>query len=213
MTTTVLGSPSGNLSPLCARKTACWRTGCGGFRSRNRRGAPRQADINTFQVMPDLSNNIPDFAGDGCASAAREWMESLRQTATLHRRPTPFLLETARCHLVGAAKDWYRSRAAEVSSWDDFERMFRRTSYCQTRAAERWRSMQERIQQRNENTAAYFQAKVHLCSDAHLDFCDTREQVLTGLRSRELCTMLLGRSHEDEDDLLHDASRIRENRP
>ncbi|KAL1446122.1 hypothetical protein MTO96_044674 [Rhipicephalus appendiculatus] len=68
--------------------------------------------------------------------------------------------------------------------------------------------MQERIQQRNENTAAYFHAKVHLCGDAHLDFCDTREQVLTGLRSRELCTMLLGRSHEDEDDLLHDIQEL-----
>ncbi|XP_075741387.1 uncharacterized protein LOC142790432 [Rhipicephalus microplus] len=167
-------------------------------------GAPHQAAINTFQVMPDLSRNIADFSGDGCASAAREWMEGLRQTATLHRWPTPFLLETAKCHLVGAAKDWYRSRAAEISSWDDFERMFGRTFYSHTRAAERWRRMQERMQQRNENTAAYFHEKVRLCREAHLDFCDTREQVLTGLRSRELCTMLLGRSHEDADDLLHD---------
>ncbi|KAL1446624.1 hypothetical protein MTO96_044522 [Rhipicephalus appendiculatus] len=82
--------------------------------------------------------------------------------------------------------------------------MFRRTFYSQTRAAERWRRMQEHIQQRSENTAAYFHAEVHLCRDAHLDFCDTSEQVMTGLRSRELCTLLLGRSHEDEDDLLHD---------
>ncbi|KAL1470210.1 hypothetical protein MTO96_040574 [Rhipicephalus appendiculatus] len=137
-------------------------------------GAPRQADI-TFQVMPDLSKNIPDLSGDGCASAAREWMESLRQTATLHRWPTPFLLETAKCHLVGAVKEWYRSRAVEVSSWDGLKRMFRRTFYSQTRVAERWRRMQERIQQRSENKAAYFHAKVHLCRDAHLDFCDTRE--------------------------------------
>ncbi|KAL1446623.1 hypothetical protein MTO96_044521 [Rhipicephalus appendiculatus] len=35
-------------------------------------GAPRQADMNTFQVMSDLSKTIPEFAGDGCASAARE---------------------------------------------------------------------------------------------------------------------------------------------
>ncbi|XP_049267135.1 uncharacterized protein LOC125756413 [Rhipicephalus sanguineus] len=171
-------------------------------------GAPRQADVTTFQVMPDLSKNISDFAGDGCASAARDWMEGLRQTATLHRWPTPFLLETAKGHLVGAAKDWYHSRSAEISSWDDFERIFRRTFYSQTRAAERWRRMQERVQQRNENTAAYFHAKVRLCREAHLDFCDTREQVLTGLRSRELCTMLLGRSHADEDDLLHDVEEF-----
>ncbi|KAH7947489.1 hypothetical protein HPB52_012321 [Rhipicephalus sanguineus] len=38
----------------------------------------------------------------------------------------------------------------------------------------------------------------------NLDFNDTREPVLTGLRSRELCTMLLGRTHDDDDGLLHD---------
>ncbi|KAH8039361.1 hypothetical protein HPB51_005691 [Rhipicephalus microplus] len=37
-----------------------------------------------------------------------------------------------------------------------------------------------------------------------------REQVLTGLRSRELCTMLLGTSHEDADDLLHDIQELEE---
>ncbi|KAL1416945.1 hypothetical protein MTO96_027339 [Rhipicephalus appendiculatus] len=64
--------------------------------------------------------------------------------------------------------------------------------------------MQERVQQRSESTTAYFHSKVRLCQEVNLDFNDTREQVLTGLRSRELCTMLLGRMHEDDDDLLHD---------
>ncbi|KAL1421652.1 hypothetical protein MTO96_004037 [Rhipicephalus appendiculatus] len=64
--------------------------------------------------------------------------------------------------------------------------------------------MQERVQQRNESTTAYFHSKVRLCHEVNLDFNDTREQVLKGLRSRELCTMLLGRTHDDNDDLLHD---------
>ncbi|KAL1440303.1 hypothetical protein MTO96_031687 [Rhipicephalus appendiculatus] len=64
--------------------------------------------------------------------------------------------------------------------------------------------MQERVQQRNESTTAYFHSKVRLCHEVNLDFNDTREQVLTGLRSRELCTILLGRTHDDDDDLLHD---------
>lgn len=82
--------------------------------------------------------------------------------------------------------------------------MFGQTYYSQTRAAEQWRHMQEHLQQPSENMAAYFHAKVCLCRDAHLDFCDTREQVLTSLQSRELCTMLLWSLHEDQDDLLHD---------
>ncbi|KAG0414931.1 hypothetical protein HPB47_007902, partial [Ixodes persulcatus] len=64
--------------------------------------------------------------------------------------------------------------------------------------------MQDRVQQRNESTIAYFHSKIHLCGEANLDFCGTREQALTGLRLRQLCTMLMGRTHEDGDDLLHD---------
>ncbi|KAL1417533.1 hypothetical protein MTO96_026753 [Rhipicephalus appendiculatus] len=74
----------------------------------------------------------------------------------------------------------------------------------QTRVAERWHRTQERVQQRNESTTAYFHSKVRLCYEVNLDFNATGEQVLTGLRSRELCTMLLGRTHDDDDDLLHD---------
>ncbi|KAH7977454.1 hypothetical protein HPB49_001665 [Dermacentor silvarum] len=64
--------------------------------------------------------------------------------------------------------------------------------------------MQECVQQRNESTATYFHSKVRLCREVNLDFHDTREQVLTGLRSLELCTMLLGRTPGDEDDFLYD---------
>ncbi|XP_077514701.1 uncharacterized protein LOC144125308 [Amblyomma americanum] len=168
-------------------------------------GAPGvAAATTTYQVMPDLSKNISDFDGSGDAASAKEWLGNLQTTATLHRWPEPFMLETAKWHLVGPAKDWLRSRKEVSTSWENFDYHFRRTFCGQTRAAERWRKMQERVQQRNESTTAYFHSKVRLCREANLDFCDTREQVLTGLRSRQLCTMLLGRTHEDDDDLLHD---------
>ncbi|KAK8764467.1 hypothetical protein V5799_032924, partial [Amblyomma americanum] len=168
-------------------------------------GAPGvAAATTTYQVMPDLSKNISDFDGSGDAASAKEWLGNLQTTATLHRWPEPFKLETAKCHLVGPAKDWLRSRKEVSTTWENLDYRFRRTFCGQTRAAERWRKMQERVQQRNESTTAYFHSKVRLCREANLDFCDTREQVLTGLRSRQLCTMLLGRTHEDDDDLLHD---------
>ncbi|KAG0418659.1 hypothetical protein HPB47_004681 [Ixodes persulcatus] len=59
--------------------------------------------------------------------------------------PTPFLLETAKSHLTGAVKDWLRSRHAEIASREDLEYQFRRTFVSQTRAAERWRRMQDRL--------------------------------------------------------------------
>ncbi|KAL1474089.1 hypothetical protein MTO96_038256 [Rhipicephalus appendiculatus] len=167
-------------------------------------GAAPSQPAPTFQVIPDLSHNISPFDGSEDAPSAREWINNIRRTSNLHGWPAAYTLETAKARLVGAAKDWYRSRSSQITSWEEFEARFRRTFVSQTRVAERWRRMQERVQQRNESTTAYFHSKVRLCHEVNLDFIDTREQVLTGLRSRELCTMLLGRTHDDDDDLLHD---------
>ncbi|KAH7951649.1 hypothetical protein HPB52_011045 [Rhipicephalus sanguineus] len=170
-------------------------------------GADTDSDHgNTITVIPDLSENISDFDGSEDAPSAREWIENIRRTSILHGWPAAYTLETAKARLVGAARDWYRSRSSQITSREEFEVRFRRTFVSQTRVAERWRRMQERVQQRNESTTAYFHSKVRLCHEVNLDFNDTREQVLTGLGSRELCTMLLGRTHDDDDDddLLHD---------
>ncbi|KAL1430238.1 hypothetical protein MTO96_015302 [Rhipicephalus appendiculatus] len=167
-------------------------------------GAAPPQPAPTFQVIPDLSHNISPFDGSEDAPSAREWIDNIRRTSNLHGWPAAYTLETAKAQLVGAAKDRYRSRSSQITSWEGFEVRFRRTFVSQTRVAERWRRMQERGQQRNESTTAYFHSKVRLCHEVNLDFNDTREQVLTGLRSRELCTMLLGRTHDDDDDLLHD---------
>ncbi|XP_040066588.1 uncharacterized protein LOC120840244 [Ixodes scapularis] len=154
--------------------------------------------------MPDLSKSISIFDGSEDAASAREWVENLRRTATLRKWPSPFLLESAKSYITGAAKDWLRSRSADITSWEEFEDQFRRTFVSQSRAAERWRRMQDRVQQRSESTTAYLHSKVCLSKEAGLDICDTREQVITGLRSRQLSTMLLGKTHDDDDDLLHD---------
>ncbi|XP_064466392.1 uncharacterized protein LOC135377709 [Ornithodoros turicata] len=154
--------------------------------------------------MPDLSKGIKDFNGEGDSSLARDWIENLRSTAALHKWPEEFQLETAKSHLNGAALDWYRSRRSKMTSWKEFEERFTRTFISQANAAEKFRRMKERVQQRNESTVAYFHAKIRLCTEANLDFCITREQVLVGLRSRQLCSPLMARVHDDEDDLLHD---------
>ncbi|KAL1447840.1 hypothetical protein MTO96_028315 [Rhipicephalus appendiculatus] len=64
--------------------------------------------------------------------------------------------------------------------------------------------MYERVQQRNESSVVYFHAKMRLRKEVNLDFWNTREQIITGLPSKQLSTMLLGKSHEDDDDILHD---------
>lgn len=59
------------------------------------------AVVPSFQVMPDLSKSIADFTGEGDASEAKEWIESVQSAATLHKWPNEFKLETTKSHLKG----------------------------------------------------------------------------------------------------------------
>lgn len=67
--------------------------------------------------------------------------------------------------------------------------------------------MKERVQQRNESMLAYFHAEVRLCGEVSMDFCNTREQVLNGLRSRYPCRMLIGRVTKDSLSMTSKSSR------
>ncbi|XP_064463123.1 uncharacterized protein LOC135374047 [Ornithodoros turicata] len=142
-------------------------------------GPEATQDVTTFQVMPDLSKNFVNFEATEGAASAKEWLENLRRTSTLHKWPASFLLETAKCRLTGTAKDWLRAHNAEITSWKDFEDRFRRTLVSQH-------------EQRNDGG---------VCRNA-----SSRE--VKALRPtfnlRQLSTMLLGKTHDDEDDLLHD---------
>ncbi|KAL1484711.1 hypothetical protein MTO96_049963 [Rhipicephalus appendiculatus] len=75
-------------------------------------GAAPPQPAPTFQVIPDLSHNISAFDGSEDAPSALEWIDNIRRTSNLHGWPAAYTLETAKARLVGAARDWYRSRSS-----------------------------------------------------------------------------------------------------
>lgn len=104
--------------------------------------------------------------------------------------------------------EWYHNRRSRIPSWDEFEEHLRKVFISQTNTAERFRRMNERVQQWNESTLTYLHAKVPLCGQANMEFCDTRKPLLIGLRSRDFCTMLMGRLHYGESDLMHEVQDV-----
>ncbi|KAH7963718.1 hypothetical protein HPB52_022456 [Rhipicephalus sanguineus] len=108
--------------------------------------------IAEFQLMPGISSNIPNFDGCDDEPSARNRIENLRTTATLHSWPESFKRETAKSRLTGPARDWLRSSIRGEA------------------AAERWRKMHERVQLCYETSVVYFHAEVRLCNEADLDF-------------------------------------------
>ncbi|GLV46225.1 hypothetical protein CBL_21290, partial [Carabus blaptoides fortunei] len=68
----------------------------------------------------------------------------------------------------------------------------------------KWQRMVERTQKKNETISEYYHEKVKYYQDLHLCMTEIKEQVLIGLWSRELCNMVAGKQHNDQDALLHD---------
>lgn len=92
--------------------------------------------------MPDLSKSIDTFNAEKGSKDAADWLQRLETTGRLHFWPEPILFETARAHLVGAAKYWYQGRSKDLSSWNDFKSAFKKTFLSEKSKSELWKCMQ-----------------------------------------------------------------------
>ncbi|XP_018566986.2 uncharacterized protein LOC108907688 [Anoplophora glabripennis] len=159
--------------------------------------------VRNFHVMPDFSKTIEDFTGESGPQDAKLWLKQLETTANLHSWPQAFVFETARSHLCGAAKFWYRGRN-DITDWTKFKTAFANTFLMSKSKTELWKEMQSRIQGIKENVSVYFHEKITLCRELNLDFEETKEQVVIGLWSKELANFLITKVHKDENELFKD---------
>ncbi|KAK9674756.1 Integrase zinc binding domain, partial [Popillia japonica] len=155
-------------------------------------------------LMPDLSKSIEPFEAEKGPSHAREWLHRLETTGQLHSWPQEIKYETARANLKGAARYWYKGKAKDIHNWSEFKAAFSKTFIFDKSKTELWKTMQLRVQQKQESLSTYFHEKVSYCKELDLPFCETKEQVIIGLWSRDLSNYLMARSHIDEDDLYKD---------
>ncbi|KAJ3655859.1 hypothetical protein Zmor_014969 [Zophobas morio] len=159
--------------------------------------------LPNYQVMPDFSKSVEKFDGEDL-SRSGPWLKKISATARLHHWPSEFTFETARTQLVGPARLWYESKRERIRSWEEFELAFRSTFVREHSQTQLWKAMSSRVQSAQESTNLYFHDKVRLCSALKLSFTETKEQLAVDLLSKELATMLMSKTHTDEDDLFRD---------
>lgn len=164
-----------------------------------------QRNEQPFSVMPDLNSTIDNFDGEsGDCGIAERWLTSLQTTGQLNRWTDLYLLECARSHLSGAAKNWYLGRQSDIQTWSKFKECFKTMFMSSAGLAKQWKRVQARIQQRNETIFAYFHDKMRMCRQLSLSEMESKKLLCIGLHSRELCNMLMSKIHKDECELLRD---------
>jgi hypothetical protein len=144
------------------------------------------------------------YKGEAEIEDGTGWLDQIISMAELHLWPEEFRLETARSHLVGAAKNWYVAHRGDIKTWDDFVTKFSKTFGVSASLTDCWRAMEKRQQENGESVSAYFHEKYKLCKKLNLSFSETKEQIITGLANRNIVQGLFAKFHVDSDDLLHD---------
>lgn len=109
--------------------------------------------IKNFHIMPDLSKSIDKFNGEKGPLSAKLWLQQVETTASLHEWPEPFIFQTAKTHLEGAAKFWFVSKSEEITDWNAFKTAFKKTFTFEASKTDLWRNMTERVQLPRENVA------------------------------------------------------------
>ncbi|KAK9739910.1 Retroviral aspartyl protease [Popillia japonica] len=169
-----------------------------------RREDKRDSELKeNYNIMPDFSKSVQTFTGENF-NDGKLWLDSIESTARLHRWPEPFILETAKNHLIGPARHWYEAHYLQLSNWSTFKTAFQRTFVRKENVTTIFKKMSARIQGIKESNSSYFHDKIRLCNALNLTFDEVKEQIVVGLRSRELASMLIARHHHDEDELFKD---------
>jgi len=170
-------------------------------RYRDRSSTPSES--SEYLVMPNFLNTLPEFDGRGNSQTAEDWLAAIEGVAKLHRWPDAFRIETARSRMTGPANNWFTGR--KFTNWDEFVIQFKHTFVgSKLNIVERMKNMLNRVQGESETVADYFHHKARLCRELELPFDETKQQIVAGLRSRDLCYYLLARHHIDEDSLCYD---------
>lgn len=104
----------------------------------------------------------------------------------------------------GGPCDWFKSRAQELRTWDDFRTVFRETFVVRDDASTRWSRMKARVQAKDEALSPYFHAKVKLCGSLGMTFRETKAEALIGLWSRELYNAVMRTTEYNYGELFYD---------
>ncbi|CAI6342719.1 unnamed protein product [Macrosiphum euphorbiae] len=165
----------------------------------------------TASMLPVIMQTVPVFNGEtGDTDVAAEWLRALKTAALVNKWSDACTLETGRSHLAGAARNWYLCHMSDLESFQKFATLFEETFMGHESITETWKSMNERVQRRDETVFAYFHEKVRLCRRLGLTAIETKKMVCVGLHSRELSSALLSNGHTSETELVADIRTFNE---
>lgn len=151
--------------------------------------------------MPDFHNTLPNFSSNESHTETSHWIQSINSTADLLNWLDSFKLEIIRSKRNGPSQNWCIGRS--FGDWKSFKQQLIATFVnTQTSAVDRMELLIARHQKKSESIIEYFHDRARMCRELKLSFGESKQQIIEGLFSRDLCIFLLNRVHIDEKQLI-----------
>ena len=100
------------------------------------------------------------------------------------------------------------TKSATVKTFDEFKKAFAATfTYKRTRS-EKLKTMMARTQVPRENLQDYILDKLWLCEGLDFSVSEIRDEIASGLWSRDLAHYMLGHEYDSTDSILQDIVRL-----
>ena len=102
----------------------------------------------------------------------------------------------------------YVSKQSEFNSWNRMCDAFKRTFIREVNKTEALEIMKKHVQESGDSIVAYFDKKVRLCRPLKLTFSEIKDEVVPGLRSKEIAVSVAAATHQDEDELFAELENL-----
>uniref|UniRef100_A0ABD2XLY6 CCHC-type domain-containing protein n=1 Tax=Trichogramma kaykai TaxID=54128 RepID=A0ABD2XLY6_9HYME len=149
-------------------------------------------------------NLIREFYGNEGPQLSSAWIKEFENMKTLHGLNDNMALSLVKSRLKGGALKWLMAKTNDITTFENFKEAFNRTFTHQNSRSEMLKAMAKRCQIYNEKVQDYVLDKIWLYKGLNLSITEIRNEVVEGLRSRELANYMLTQKYSSTDAMLQD---------
>uniref|UniRef100_A0ABD2X8L5 Retrotransposon gag domain-containing protein n=1 Tax=Trichogramma kaykai TaxID=54128 RepID=A0ABD2X8L5_9HYME len=168
----------------------------------------RSAQLEEMLPLATTQNLIREFNGTEDPEKARAWMTELTNTKTLYNWSDNMTLGIGKAKLKGAAWKWLLTKGEQIQTLRDFKNHFENTFTYSRSKSEQLKNMVQRVQGHRENLTKYVIDKVWLCSGLGFSVSEIRDEIATGLWSKDYAQQITTRDYASTDDILKDLIKM-----
>ena len=159
-------------------------------------------------IMPHVQSAIRDFHGIEPTDTSEAWFRELETMKAVNNWSDAIAFNVGKAHLKNAALKWYLTKVNTVNDFKTFRDAFKSTFTSFLSKSDKIRAMTARVQKPKEALQEYVLDKIWQCDGLDFTVAEIRDEVASGLWSRELANYIIAKDYKSTDVMMQDMLRF-----